>query len=159
MSLQSPGNNTVFEDFNLFPYFKYATDAKADVSITTFSLHRLPSLAAAGNTANHPVSRAALCLLLQESTFHFWHLEKNFILRHRHMVIMWLGVIKNFSTDKTCSHKGTDLTICRVLTTPHFAEWSSCGKLLACFTPHSVGGKHIGRLRFKWTVIKKRKKS
>lgn len=56
MSLQSPGNNTVFEDFNLFPYFKYATDAKADVSITTFSLHRLPSLAAAGNTANHPDS-------------------------------------------------------------------------------------------------------
>lgn len=46
----------MFGDFNLFPYFKYATDAKADVSITTFSLHRLPSLAAAGNTANHPDS-------------------------------------------------------------------------------------------------------
>lgn len=41
---------------SLVLHFKYATDAKADVSIKTFSLHRLRSLAAAGNTANHPDS-------------------------------------------------------------------------------------------------------
>lgn len=61
-----------------------------------------------------------------------------FILHHCHMVTMR----KNFSSDKTRSDK-TKRTICRVSTTSHFAQWSSCVRLLACFTPHSVGGRHV----------------
>lgn len=80
----------------------------------------------AGNAANHRESRAALCLILRR-----WHLEGNFTLRRCHMV-----TARTFPS----SRKGTDSTICRVSTAPHDTEWSSCVKLLACFTPHSVGG-------------------
>lgn len=85
----------------------------------------------AGNAANHRESRAALCLILR-----CWHLEGNFTLRRCHMVTAVASRAQLFPS----SRKGTDSTICRVSTAPHDTEWSSCVKLLACFTPHSVGG-------------------
>lgn len=113
-------NITVYFNLPLIQRFKYATDAKADVSIknSTNSWKSCQSRSVKSHTLSNTASLAS---------------GENFLLHHCHMATMWRCLIKNFS------HKGTDSTICRVSTTPHFTEWSSCVKLLAVLHPTQRG--------------------